>query len=94
MVMALGTDQKNEIMDTSSLEEAAEVVQASDQGVSFLWRFSGHVQQVRNPRAAPEHAGGITYLIWFGNASGSPRRSCNVAGERDVCATLLSLLPP
>jgi len=34
-------------------------------------RFSGHVQLGGDP----EPAGGIIYLIWPGNASGSPRRN-------------------
>ncbi len=42
---------------------------------AFLWRFSGHVQLAKVPGVDPEHAGGITYLIWPGNASGSPQRS-------------------
>ncbi len=29
----------------------------------------------RRPGADPQHAGGITYLIWPGNTSGSPQRS-------------------
>ncbi len=41
----------------------------------FLWRFSGCIQLVGDPVVDPEHAGEIIYLIWLGNASGSPRRS-------------------
>ncbi len=42
---------------------------------AFPWRFSGHVQLIGDPGVDPEHAGEIIYLIWPGNASGSPRRS-------------------
>ena len=35
----------------------------------------GHVRLGGDPEADPEPAGGIIYLIWPGNASGSPRRS-------------------
>lgn len=46
------------------------------------------------PRADPEHAGGITYLIWFGNSSGSPKEELeSVAGHIDIWKTLLDLLP-
>ncbi len=55
---------------------------------AFLWRFSGHVQLVGEPEADPEHAGGITYLIWPGNASGSPRRSWKTLLGRGTSGTL------
>jgi len=35
----------------------------------------GHVRLGGDPGADPEPAGGIIYLIWPGNASGSPRRN-------------------
>ncbi len=34
-----------------------------------------HIQLLGDSRLDPEHARGITYLIWPGNASGSPQRS-------------------
>jgi len=37
--------------------------------------ISGHVQLGGDTGADPEPAGGIIYLIWLGNASGSPRRN-------------------
>jgi len=40
--------------------------------------FSGHIQLGGDPRADPAPAGGITYLVWPGNASGSPRRNWSV----------------
>lgn len=41
-----------------------------------------------DPGADPEFTGEITYLIWLGNTSGSPGRSC---WEKDVRNNLLSL---
>ncbi len=42
---------------------------------TFLWRFSRRMQLAGNPGVYIEHSGEIIYLIWLGNASGSPRRS-------------------
>ncbi len=54
---------------------------------AFLWRFSGHVQLVGDPRLDPKHAGGITYLIRAGTASGSPQRSCKILQGRVTSGT-------
>ncbi len=48
---------------------------------AFLWRFSGHTQLVGDPGLDPEHPGEILCLIWFGNASGSPRGSWEMLEE-------------
>ena len=45
------------------------------QGGAYLWRFSRHYQLGGDPGADPQLMGEITYLVWPGNASGSPRRS-------------------
>lgn len=44
----------------------------------YLWRFSNHAWLGRDPRVGPEPAGTIPYLVWLGNALGSPRRNCLV----------------
>ncbi len=55
-------------------------------------RFSLEVVQlVGDSRVDPEPSGGIMYLLWPVNASGSLRSS--VTGKRDVRNSLLSLLP-
>lgn len=59
-----------------------------------LWWFFRNNRVGGEPRADPEHAGGITYLIWFGNSSGSPKEELeSVAGHIDIWKTLLDLLP-
>jgi len=51
---------------------------------SQLWWFRHLIRMIRqvrlegDPGADPEPAGQIIYLIWPGNASGSPRRSWKV----------------
>ncbi len=72
----------------SCRKEPIEVVQTSDQDASE------HVQLGGNPRADPEHAGGIMYPIWTGEHLGIAQEELeDVAEETDVWATLLSLLP-
>lgn len=66
-------------------KEPAEVVRGSWLGCllgASLWMFSWHGQLGGDPWADPEPAGGIIYLIWPGNASGSPRRSWEVLRGR------------
>ena len=46
--------------------------------VTSLWRFFRHIQLGGGPGADPEHAGGISYPVWAGNA---PRRSWTVSLE-------------
>ncbi|MED6241891.1 hypothetical protein ATANTOWER_029426 [Ataeniobius toweri] len=60
----------------------------------FLRRCSRHVPPGGGPRDGPGHAGGTMFLGWPGNALGSPPEELEeVSGERDVWASLLSLLP-
>jgi len=55
---------------------------------SDIWRelrvdyFSRRIQLGEDPRTRPELAGGITYPIWPGNASVSPRRNWEMLLER------------
>ncbi len=44
----------------------------------------GHVQLAGEPGLDPEHTRGIIYLIWPGNASGSPWRSWKALLGRGV----------
>ena len=58
------------------------------------WRYTGHVQLAGGLEVDPEHAGGITYLLWPGKRLRVPQEELeSVAGERDVWYSLLSLLP-
>ena len=57
----------------------AEVIRASDQDASWAPPVGGrHVQLAGGLEVDPEHAVGIIYLIWPGNASVSLRRSWRV----------------
>lgn len=42
---------------------------------AFLWRCFGRVPLGRGPRAVPELTGGMVYLLWYGDALRSPKRS-------------------
>ena len=60
-----------------------------------LARCSGHVPLVSGSQEDPGHAGGTMSLSWPGNTSGSPPEELDkVAGESEVWALLLRLLPP
>ncbi len=45
---------------------------APDQDASWVFSLGGFP---RDPGVDPEHSREVMYLIWLGNASGSPRRS-------------------
>lgn len=42
----------------------------------FLLSYFGHIQMWGDPGDDQVHTGGITYPMWSGNASESPRKSC------------------
>lgn len=50
------------------------LVQASDSDASS-WKSSRHIQLGGDPGVDPELDGGIMHPIWYGNASGSPRKT-------------------
>lgn len=57
-------------------------------------RFSRHVPPEQGPRADPEHAGGIISQV-ARECFGFPLDTLEeVAGEMEVCASLLRLPPP
>jgi len=58
-------------------------------------RLPGEVFRAPDPGEDPGHVGETMSLCWPGNASGSPPEELEeVAGDRDVWASLLKLLPP
>ena len=57
-----------------------------------LWEYCLNSQLGGDPWAKPEHTGGITYPIWPGKSSGSPRRSWRTWLGRKTLPRLLPLL--
>lgn len=67
------------------------LIRMSHKNIS-LWTYSLNSQLEEDPWANPEHTGGITYPIWPGKASGSPKRSQSTWLGRRTLPCLLPLL--